>query len=541
MAQEDVKQLLDRAKSAWDKKRMWEDELEDVYDYAMPNRNKYDEEGRGSEKNDRIYDSTAIESTQAFASKLQNKLTPPFEDWFSLKPGPILKRMMDDQGLDKVNAQLDEITEIVNQVFNTGTFNSAIHEFYLDLATGQAGMLVQPGDSRDRPVRFTTVNRACFAIEEGAHNEVDTVHRKMKVKTRTIRRQWPDADIPKKLEEKIEESDDDEKEKFWEITYEGQREDSDDPTDTIWYYDVIWRGSADGEGEEARRIVERTYRSNPWVVARWSKLAGENEGRGPLLNALPDIRTLNKVVELTLKNASLAVSSPYTVASDGVTNPDNVRIAPGALIPVARNGGPSGPSLQPLPTSRNFDVGQLMTDDLRGQVKQMLFDSGVPEQMGKTPNSATEIAQRVENLQEEIGGSFGRLFKELIVPLVQRVLDILYENRMVPQPVKVDTLGVVLSVTSPLARGQNVEDIQTVMQWVDMAAQVGGQQAVMAKAKPSEMMDFFAEKLGIPQRLLKNQQEEQQFMEQMKQVAQQAAQAKMQAEGQGQQTPPQGG
>ena len=46
-----------------------------------------------------------------------------------------------------------------------------------------------------------------------------------------------------------------------------------------------------------------------------------------------DIKTLNKTLELLLKNASLAISGIYTAADDGVLNPNNIRITPGAIIP----------------------------------------------------------------------------------------------------------------------------------------------------------------------------------------------------------------
>ena len=42
-------------------------------------------------------------------------------------------------------------------------------------------------------------------------------------------------------------------------------------------------------------------------------------GRGDVLTVLPDIKTLNKVVELTLKNAAIAVTGIWQAEDDGVT------------------------------------------------------------------------------------------------------------------------------------------------------------------------------------------------------------------------------
>lgn len=538
MAQKDVDKLIDRGKKAWQKKQLWEDELEDVYDYAMPNRNRWDKDSPGDRKNEKVYDSTAIQSTQSFASKLQNKLTPPFEDWFALKMGPLLKKMTkgNPQRENQISTKLDDITEMINQVFNLGSFNQAMHEFYLDLATGQGALLVQSGNSLDRPVKFTAVNRADYAIQDGAYNEIKSVYRKMKVKGREIKKQWSDADLGENLKKEIDNDEDCEYE-FWEITYEAEREDASSPNDTVWYYDVIWKDGGEKE-ENDKRIVSREYKSNPWIITRWSKLAGEEEGRGPLLNALPDIKTLNKVMELTLKNASLAIGGAYTVANDGVVNPDNIKIRPGAIIPVARNGGPNGPSIAPLQSNRDFDVGQIVANELRGSIKNMLYDSAIPEQRGKTPNSATEVAQSVENLQKEIGGSFGRLFKELIVPLVQRTSDILYANGMIDLPTKVDTLGIRLQVKSPLAKGQNLDDLRNVTRWVQLIKQTAGPKAMITKGKPDEIIDYYGEKLGVPKKLIKNEKEQKAIMQKMQQMAQKAQQAKQQSQ-QGQQGQPQ--
>ena len=53
------------------------------------------------------------------------------------------------------------------------------------------------------------------------------------------------------------------------------------------------------------------------------------------MKALPDIRTANKVVELILKNASIAVTGIWQAEDDGVLNPANIKLVPGTIIPKA--------------------------------------------------------------------------------------------------------------------------------------------------------------------------------------------------------------
>ena len=102
---------------------------------------------------------------------------------------------------------------------------------------------------------------------------------------------------------------------------------------------------------------------SPFISFRWLKGAGEIYGRSPVMSALPDIKTANKVVELILKNASIAVTGIWLADDDGVLNPANIRLVPGSIIPKAV--GSSG--LTPLQAPGRFDVSNLVLEDLRAQ------------------------------------------------------------------------------------------------------------------------------------------------------------------------------
>jgi len=99
------------------------------------------------------------------------------------------------------------------------------------------------------------------------------------------------------------------------------------PDEGMYSYQVIW---PEGKIE----LLQRKMKSSPWIVARYMKVAGEVYGRGPLVTAIPDVKTLNKTLELLLKNASISIAGVYTAADDGVLNPQAVSIRPGAIIPV---------------------------------------------------------------------------------------------------------------------------------------------------------------------------------------------------------------
>src|SRR5690606_22598593 len=127
------------------------------------------------------------------------------------------------------------------------------------------------------------------------------------------------------------------------------------------------------KGDEKARIVERQTRTAPFVTPRYSKLSGENRGRGPVIFAMPDIRTANKIVELTLRAVAVAVDGGYTATENGINGP--VAIKPYSVIKVRKNGGPDGPSLQRLDSPQRIDFGELVLDTLHMNIRKIIGDN----------------------------------------------------------------------------------------------------------------------------------------------------------------------
>ena len=505
-------EVLKRYSASQNKKEQWRGIYEDCYKYALPQRNLYEGyyEGKlpGQDKMQNVFDSTAISSTQRFANRLQANLFPAYKEWCRLEPGndiPPEKRT-------EVQGVLDEYQKKMFSILRQTNFDLAIGEFLLDLAVGTAVMLVQPGDSTN-PINFTPIPQYLVNLEEGPHGTVDNVYRKFRTRSEALQRQFPEATFSKELQSYIK----DHPTKyvdFIEATIF-------DPTQGDYCYHVI-KGKSDdptfSSSGPAEEIVYKRIDTSPFVVSRYSKVPGEVYGRGPLLTALPDIKTLNKTVELVLKNASLAITGVYTAADDGILNPETVRIVPGAIIPVARNSGPMGASLAPLPRAGDFNIAQIEINDLRMQIKKILLDESLPPEQFK-PRSATEIAERMKELAQNLGSAFGRLITETMIPVVKRVLNIMDEQGLIDLPLKVNGLEVKLIPVSPLAKAQNLDDVNSMIQFYEItnALGPGGQ----ASIKPDVIASYIAEKMHIPSEVLTTEEEKQKIQEQSQQMVKQ--------------------
>lgn len=508
--------VIKRADKAWLKKDEFRSLYQEAYEYAVPHRSLYDgayESGVGGQKKmNRIFDSTAINSTQRFANRMQAGVFPAQSKWSRLEPGPDVPA----DKRDAAQAVFDVYNERMFTVMRTSSFDIAIGEFLLDLGVGTACMLIQPGVGAET-ITYTAIPEALVAIEEGPGGKVEAIHRKPKVKAENIKVQWRDAKISKELAKLIEDKPTDEVE-FCELT----RYDHDDG---YWYYCVVWK-------QEKEFVVERRKRYSPWVIARYMKNSGEVYGRGPVITALPDIKTLNKTLELLLKNASIGVAGVYTGADDGVLNPQTVRIIPGAIIPVARNGGPQGPSLMALKAAGDINLTQIIINDLRMSIRAALLDDSQPLDT-QAPRSASEYIDRAQKLAQNLGSAFGRLINETLVPIVSITLAVMDERGVIDLPLKVNGLEVKVVPIAQIAMAQYSKEIEALMNFAMVSAQLD--QLPASHIKKDAAKDYVADRMGIPMSVRLNQEERRQIAEeqaaQQAQVAEQIAPAAGQAVG----------
>jgi hypothetical protein len=500
-----VKELMEREAKAQARKDEWRSIYEDCYEFALPQRNLYSGyyEGRvaGKAKMARVFDSTAIHATQRFANRLQAGLFPPYKTWCRLEVGS----QIPEQDSERAQEIMDTYTTRLFETLRQTNFDLAMGEFLLDLAVGTGVMMITPGDEAT-PVRFVPIPQYLVAIEEGANGSVDNVYRQLRVKAEAVMREFPGAQMTAELAEAIERRPDQELDLRDAVIF--------DQETGRYHYHVFWPA-------KKQELFYREMRSSPFIVSRYMKVAGEVYGRGPLVTAIADIKTLNKTLELVLKNASLSIAGVYTAADDGVLNPQNIKIQPGAVVAVARNGGPNGASLAPLPRAGDFNTSQIVINDLRMNIKKILMDDTLPPD-NMSARSATEIAERTRELATNLGSAFGRLITETMVPIIARTLFVMDQQGLIDLPLKVNGAEVKVTPVSPLAQAQKLQEINDVVQYMQIANAMGPQG--QASISVPRVLAFIAERLGIDQNILNSEAEQQEIMMQMQQAMMEAQQ-----------------
>jgi|TARA_R100000084_G_scaffold102164_1_gene57659 hypothetical protein len=510
-----VKQLLKRYEYAKQVKDQWNSTFEECYEYALPQRESFFTETPGRRRTDRIFDETAVVGVQEFASRLQSGIVPNYARWADFVAGTeIPKELQKD-----ANLLLDQVTEYVFEILQNSNFSQEVHESFLDIALGTAVLLVEEGDATN-PIVFKSIPLPHVYLTSGHDDKVDHVFRRRKIKAKELSVAYPGAKFEDKLVMDIQQA----------------------PDKDCEIIEVVYRNYFNIKEEEYRfcvihkehevKIYEEDFTglgSNPYIVYRWSKCSGETYGRGPLMLALPAVKTANLTVELILENAQMSISGMYQVEDDGVINVDNIQLIPGTVIPKAA--GSQG--LTPIAPAGNFNISDLVLRDMRTNIKKALYNDMLGNPNEKTPMSATEVAERQADLSRQIGAAFGRLQSEMVAPVLQRVVYILKKQGRIKIPT-INGREIKIQSSSPLAQAQHQQDVATIDRFLAMIQGRVGPELTNILIKQDEVAKYVAKKLGIPEELIRSTEEMQAAAQQMQQMMQQQ-QMQQQEEG----TPPQ--
>ena len=340
-----------------------------------------------------LFDATASDAVDNLAASMYSLLTPPESLWINLV------RESD------LSPDAEIATNMLRAHLNDSNFYTTIHQCYTDLVVlGTACLFMAENPiGSDSAFSFTAIPMTDIALLPGAIFHITSMA------ACDIMEKYPTFVFPDNLKETVK---------------------SNPQTPIRLVQSLIgtdFTAWVDVGGDFENNVVARgTFETNPYIIFRWSLLSGEIYGRSPVLRALPDIKTANKVVELVLKNATIAVSGIWQADDDGVINLSNINLTPGAIIPKAV--GSSG--LTPLSSGADFDVSQIVLRDLRDRIRHTLLADRLGLLSDKEM-TATEILARNSDMVRILGATYGRLLHEFIRPLCERGLQILSRRGLI--------------------------------------------------------------------------------------------------------------
>ena len=469
----------------------WEDHWQEILDYVMPRKaDIVTKRISGDKRTEVLFDSTAITANNLLAASLQGTLTSPSRQWFYLK---IRNEEVNEDR--EVQLYLEDSAKRMYDVFNQTNFNTEVHELYLDLCSiGTGCLFVEEGNKGfdEDLIHFQTLHISEFYIHENVSGYIDTLYRKYKLTARQAVQEFGEDNVGPKILECASMKPD---KKFNFIHAVEPRED----------YERVF-GESDTKLPfhschvcEEEKMVVRTggYNEFPYLVPRWSKATGEIYGRSPSYNALPDIKTLNKAVEIGLKAWSKAIDPPLLVQDDGVIG--RVRMTPGGIT-VIRNDA----AVKPFQSGANMQVTTFKEAELKTAIRQAYYSDQLQLQQGPQM-TATEVQVRYELMQRLLGPTLGRFQSEFLNPLIERVFGIMFRaDAFVQEPNLLQGQSIDIEYVGPLARSQRMEEAVAVERLYQLAMQLAqADPSIMDILNHDEAIRARAELLGVPKSVLR--------------------------------------
>ncbi len=394
--------------------RLWLTLWQELADFIQPRKgNIAFKRSSAQQQTDRMFDSTAPHANELLAASMQGSLTSAAFRWFSLRlKGVELSRD------HKVNEDLEWCSNDMFDAYNDSNFASETHEIYLDAPCfGTAAILIeerqptrlQPGGA----LRFTALPPGSFGIDEDEDGYVDTVFRKFSLSARAAATAYGKDKVGKQILAALSHNSN-QKFPFLHAVYPrtdvplrmGSRA---LPATKLPY------GSLTIDMEGHCVVRESGYHEPAIMVPRWTKTSGEVYGRGPGIIALPDIKTLNKAIELKLKAWAKVVDPPMMVRDEGVVGNVQFRSAGityvrdmDAIKALTELGG-------------NLNIADMEEDKLRKSIQRMFYSDQLQMQDGGPQMTAYETQVRFELMQRVLGPTLGRMNVEWLNPCTNRV------------------------------------------------------------------------------------------------------------------------
>jgi len=472
------KMIVERYRRAKERRSAWEPHWQECFEYTLPHRESAISVSMpGGKRSDKLFDGTAPHAVEQLAASLLSQMTPPWAQWFGLSMGP----EVNDEERQELGGALEASATALQSQFDRSNFAVEMHQCYLDLVTAGTACLsfeeAPMGESS--AFRFTAVPLGEVAFEESVDGRLDTTFRRSELSLAQFRSRFPDVKLSDQLISRAAED-------------PGFRIDIIEaviPEKTKFKYTAITETELNANSGPTI-LQEGKFTNSPFINFRWLKTPGEVYGRSPVMKALPDIKTANKVVELILKNASIAVTGIWQAGDDGVLNPASIKLTPGTIIPKAV--GSAG--LTPLDSPGRFDISELVLKDQRDNIRRALMADklGQPDAPKMT---ATEVLERSPEMARLLGATYGRLQSELLTPLVVRAMAILSRRGVIPD-LHVDGRVVDLDYKSPLARQQAQKDAQNILRWLEAVQSVGPEG--IAAVNKAEVVKYLAKAFSVP-------------------------------------------
>jgi hypothetical protein len=400
------------------------------------------------------------------ASKLLLALLPPNAPFFRLA--------VDEYGLQQEGAPPELVTEIekslqqVEESFmeevSRGTYRTALHEALKQLIVTGNALLYVPDDGG---VRVFHLDRFC--VERDPMGNILYICTKETLSYMSLSEEMKEVAG----------------------TNEGGAEDEINLYTAVCRKDKGWKVWQEINGTVIPKS-EGFYGldKNPFIPLRFTRIDGEDYGRGYVEEYLGDLQSLETLTQAIVEGSAAAAKVLFLVNPNGTTRAKTLAESPNGAI---AQGNAQDVSTLQVNKFNDFRVAQETINTIKDRLGHaFLLTSGTVRQAERV--TAEEIRMLGMELEAALGGLYSLLSSEMQLPLVNRLMEVMNKKNTLPKIPKDVVKPIIITGVEALGRGN---DLQKLDLFLAGAAQVVGPEAIAQFVKVSEYFKRRAISLGI--------------------------------------------
>ena len=461
----------------------------------------HEEDAKGMKQLITPWQSVGAKGVVALASKLSLSLVPPQTSFFKLQLDE--SQLGQDFG-PEVKSELDlsfaKIERTILDAIAASDDRVVIHQALQHLVVGGNALIFMGKQG----LKLYPLNR--YVIERDGNGEVIEIVTKERINKDLIPN-YEDL-VPDKMNYDLVDGDPEEEECD---VYTHVRRDN---NRFVWNQEVHDKMIP---GSQGKSPVDST----PWLPLRFNTVDGEAYGRGRVGQFIGDLKSLEALSQAIVEGSAAAAKVVFTVSPSATTKPQTLAAAGnGAIV----QGRPDDIGVIQVGKTADFATALQHMQTLEKRLNEAFLILSVRQSERTT---AEEVRMTQMELEQQLGGLFGLLTVEFLVPYLNRKLSVFQKTGEIPRIPKGMVKPIIVAGINSLGRGQDVQALGAFLQTI---AQTMGPEAITTYINPEEVVKRLAAAQGIDvlnlvksmQEIQEEQQEvaaQQQQLEETKQTA----------------------
>ena len=412
------------------------------------------------------WQSVGAKGVVALASKLSLSLVPPQTSFFKLQ---LDKSQLGENFGPEIKSELDlsfaKIERTILDAIAASDDRVVIHQALQHLVVG-GNALIFMGKAG---LKLFPLNR--YVIERDGNGEVIEIVTKERINKDLV----PNYEPPKNEYQDVVDGEEDENEVD---VYTHVRRDN---NRFMWHQEVNDKRL---KGSESKAPVDAT----PWLPLRFNTVDGEAYGRGRVGQFIVDLKSLEALSQAIVEGSAAAAKVVFTVSPSSTTKPQTLAQAGnGAIV----QGRPDDIGVIQVGKTADFATALQHMQTLEKRLNEAFLILSVRQSERTT---AEEVRMTQMELEQQLGGLFGLLTVEFLVPYLNRKLSVFQKTGEIPRIPKGMVKPIIVAGINSLGRGQ---DVQALGQFLQTIAQTMGPEAIATYINSEEVVKRLAAAQGI--------------------------------------------